>query len=712
MPRAQNLPEIHLLTGASPVCQALSSQEPRTKNQHHRLPRTQKCPRLADALLVLFLLLLLGLSLWHSVRTMPNMTGPGNGTRHSHDRRSTSIDILRSELDNLEEAETFVAVRSSPRSFRADAPVSSDDTAQVSAGRTTPSSPRASTSTRRSETGHITFSADNKRPTGPASYRLRLDTNLYPIQSRVDDAEAARDWRARQEQHASPNSTRSDGLNEIETSRPSRVSFAEPPSITRPRHRRLHFGGIEDSVKRAAQASTTIAHAKDWAAKQKARTKRLRTARTGRWRIKAAELYQKWILEDLLRQKPLPPSVDGRHIPVIPGLSRRKSGLTDERRGSPYISNFIRSSRYTLWSFLPKQLFFQFSKLANAYFLTIGILQMIPGLSTTGTYTTIGPLIAFVALSMAKEGWDDYRRYKMDKLENRTTAWVLDPDGMVSCDKRHKRFWGPVGGHFRKSKANFEGELQDLDAAVKREAESPPWSQDEEVRWSKMQWQGLRVGDIIKLRRDDNVPADIILLHATGPNGVAYIETMALDGETNLKSKQACQLFTEHCKSLSALQSCDAEIVSEDPNLDLYNYEGKATVDGEAVPLTLNQVVYRGSVLRNTNETIGMVINTGEECKIRMNASKNVHAKSPALQAKVNKIVVILVVFVILLSIGCSIGNIIWVDQTERIAWYLNSFVVSFGHILIGFIIAFNTLIPLSLYVSLEIVKIGQVMLL
>ncbi|CAN8096065.1 unnamed protein product [Discula destructiva] len=337
---------------------------------------------------------------------------------------------------------------------------------------------------------------------------------------------------------------------------------------------------------------------------------------------------------------------------------------------------------------------------------------MVPGLSTTGKYTTIIPLFAFVALSMGKEGWDDYRRYKLDKLENRTETWVLDPEGRVSNAKRQFRLPEKIRASRPRPAKESEGELRELDNVTQREDESPPWSQDEEVRWSKVQWQSLRVGDVIKLRRDDNVPADVILLHATGPNGIAYIETMALDGETNLKSKQACPLFAEHCKSLSALEACEAEIVSEDPNLDLYNYEGRAIVNNEAMPLALNQVVYRGSTLRNTDEAIGVVINSGEECKIRMNASKNVHAKSPAMQAKVNKIVIILVFFVLALSVGCSIGNIIWVDDTEHLAWYLNSYVVSFGHILIGFVIAFNTLIPLSLYVSLEIVKIGQVMLL
>ncbi|PSS00840.1 hypothetical protein BD289DRAFT_458411 [Coniella lustricola] len=492
-----------------------------------------------------------------------------------------------------------------------------------------------------------------------------------------------------------------------------------PLAPSRPNHS-VNQGMVASHAvqRRAAQANTTIAHAKDWVARKKSRARLLKRRRSLRFTKQLGDWYQRWIVQGLLCQKPLPPSTDGRHIPLDPGIARRKDdggdsrgkygGLTDERRAKPYISNFIRSSRYTIWSFLPAQLFFQFSKLANAYFLTVSILQMTPGLSTTGTYTTFGPLMAFVAISMAKEGWDDYRRYKLDKLENRTEAFVLDPDGNITSESQH----GGIREKFRRKKQYTAGEMQDLSGVVEYVEETPPWSEEEDVRWSKTQWQDIRVGDIIKLRRDENVPADVILLHATGPNGVAYIETMALDGETNLKSKESCRLFLKHCGTLSALRACDAEIVSEDPNLDLYNYEGRAIVNEEVMPLTLNQVVYRGSILRNTSEAIGLVINTGEECKIRMNANKNARAKAPAMQSKVNKIIILLVFFVLLLSLGCSIGNVLWVRDTEEYAWYLEDYVMSFGKILVGFIIEFNTLIPLSLYVSLEIIKLGQVMLL
>lgn len=631
------------------------------------------------------------------------------------DRRSTSVDVLRSELDNIQEAE--ILVPSGPNVTSESMPIESEtpDTRAADAGRSA-SARRSNSSTRRSETGaHVRFSHDAGRRHGHPSPHLRLDTDLYPIQSRVEDTEAARRWRESRDdpsQLAAPppflDGTDENGDTVQGRGRSATQPVASPGLATRYRRLRLRgIGGEVKNVASAAEASARVSRAKDWVARQRARTRRFKRSPTGRFKARLAALYKKWIYEGLLRQKPLPPSADGRHVPLDPVQARQKS-LVDERTGKPYISNFIRSSRYTLWSFLPKQLFFQFSKLANAYFLTIGILQMIPGLSTTGTYTTIGPLLAFVALSMAKEGWDDYRRYKLDKLENRTEVWVLDPSRSLLSEKRY----GKLREKFRKRREDVEDEMQELDRVDQREDENPPWAEFEDVHWSKVQWEEVRVGDIIRLRRDENIPADMVLLHATGPNGIAYIETMALDGETNLKSKQACPLFTKHCGSPSALNGVQAKVVSEDPNLDLYNYEGKAVVNGEVTPLTLNQVVYRGSTLRNTSEAIGVVINTGEECKIRMNASKDVHAKAPAMQFRVNKIVLLLVFVVIMLSVGCSIGNIIWVGDYERHAWYLNEGSVPFGQIFIAFVIAFNTLIPLSLYVSLEIVKIGQVMLL
>ncbi|KAJ3472293.1 hypothetical protein NLG97_g11112 [Lecanicillium saksenae] len=209
----------------------------------------------------------------------------------------------------------------------------------------------------------------------------------------------------------------------------------------------------------------------------------------------------------------------------------------------------------------------------------------------------------------------------------------------------------------------------------------------------------------------------MVLLHATGPNSVAYIETMALDGETNLKAKQACPPLAKRCDTIDGLRETKATVVSEDPNIDLYSYDGRVMVDGEALPLTLNNVVYRGSTLRNTAEAIGLVVNSGEECKIRMNAHKNVRAKKPAMQSAVNKMILFQIFIVIMLAVGFTIGYYLWEEKTENKSFYIFQAgaydgSVPFKEIFFGFLIMFNTLIPLSLYISLEIVKLGQLLLL
>lgn len=475
-------------------------------------------------------------------------------------------------------------------------------------------------------------------------------------------------------------------------------------SLTRPRQRfDERFDNQHDNPKEAMasaqETNATLTHYRNWVKRRRERKQNRKKGLWGRIRTRSTTAYKRYIIEGLLRQKPLPPSKDGRHIPLRPGLARR-TPIEDERAARPHISNFIRSSRYTVWDFLPKQLFFQFSKLANFYFLIIGVMQMIPGLSTTGTYTTIAPLIFFVGFSIAKEGFDDYRRYQLDKQENRSSVWVLDPEGTVKPNARMRRRHKARAARAEKSAVPEVSQGCEVEAAKADAGDSGPWVE--------VEWQDVRVGDIIRLRRDDNIPADIALLHATGPNGMAYIETMALDGETNLKSKQACKLLADSCSTVEGMTTCDAEVVSEDPNLDLYNYEGKVTSKGQTMPLTMNQVVYRGSTLRNTAEAVGLVINTGEECKIRMNAHKDVHAKAPEMQYSVNKIVIMLVFVVVSLSVGLTIGYQIWRRRYERKTWYLRGSSVPLKEILIGFIIIFNTLIPLSLYVSLEITKLGQ----
>lgn len=426
----------------------------------------------------------------------------------------------------------------------------------------------------------------------------------------------------------------------------------------------------------------------------------LKRARAWRARIDTLRdrYYQKWIIEGLLRQKPLPPSKEGRRIPFNPGAVRREP-LIDERSGRHFSSNYIRSNRYTILSFLPKQIFAQFSRLANFYFLVIGILQQIPGWSPTGSFTQLGPLLAFIALIMAKEAWDDYRRYLLDREDNLALVSVIAPSDSTMGEE------STVGSSRRFGRKLKEGQVQTNEGASTTEL---VLEGEDDRRWTQIKWQDIRVGDIVRLERNERVPADLALLHATGVNSVAYIDTMALDGETNLKSKQPPTLLAGRCDTIEKLKRCSGELICEDPNADLYQFEGRLTIDGEVTPLTVNEVVFRGSTIRNTSETIGLVINTGEECKIRMNSTQYVHTKSPKINRFTNRIVLSMVVILLGIVSGISGGYVLWQRQYESKNEFLSLNPVSAPALVIGTLILISALIPLSLYIFIEIVKVFQ----
>ncbi|KAM5346014.1 hypothetical protein ACJ41O_011875 [Fusarium nematophilum] len=382
-----------------------------------------------------------------------------------------------------------------------------------------------------------------------------------------------------------------------------------------------------------------------------------------------ALLWEKYFLQLVLRRFPLPPSKDGRKIPLRMGYVQ-PAALVDERRGAPYISNEIRTTTYTVWDFLPRQLVYQFTRLANSYLLTVSILQAIPGLSTTGSFTTLIPLVIFITIIIAKEGYYDWKRYRQDVAENNRSVTVL-----------------------RGSASRGYG----VDDVV-------------DLQWVTTKWRDLKVGEVIRLFSGDDVPADLVLLHAVGDKELAFVETMALDGETNLKAKRRPANLGD-CSTIDNIACCEGAFSIEDLNSDLYRFDSKLTARGRTLPLTINEAIYRGSAIRNTPEVVGIVVNTGEECKVRMNSKMKIKAKKPRLERLTNYVVLSLILFIAALSSLATLGYTLWKNQSEGRAWYLFGSRVPMVQIFFGFVIMFNNVIPLALYVGLEGIKLGQMSL-
>ncbi|EEB05647.1 P-type ATPase [Schizosaccharomyces japonicus yFS275] len=443
----------------------------------------------------------------------------------------------------------------------------------------------------------------------------------------------------------------------------------------------------------------------------------------------------------------------------------------DSRNGKPFIGNEIITSRYTKYNFLPLQIIAQFSKVANCYFLLISILQMIPGWSTTGTYTTIIPLLLFITISICREGYDSCRRSSLDRVENANQVKVLRhvrnefPVAKKTLRTRfHRRH--PSSGMTKctmDSKESVETkEVKDTTKEFKEaaftateplEASAPPASTSlntvveetstatvgpapsieatiapsdtDSVRptvnadpsaipstffWSECDWKDVRVGDIIRLTSDEAVPADVIALSCSSPIGAMYVETAALDGETSLKTKLINSTLQKRCCTVDKITKLRGECISEDPNGDLYNFTGVFNLEDckHEIPLSNNDIIYRGSIIRNTKELFALVVFTGEETKIRMNAVQKVHVKTPVMQKITNGIVSFIFVFVLSMAIFCTAAYFVWQNNNEDKLWYMFGNHLSVMPVLISFIILFNTMVPISLYVSMEVIRAFQ----
>lgn len=324
-----------------------------------------------------------------------------------------------------------------------------------------------------------------------------------------------------------------------------------------------------------------------------------------------------------------------------------------------YPSNYVSTAKYTVLSFIPKNLFQQFCRIANLYFLLISILQLIPGLSPTGQYTTILPLGIVVTVTAVKDAYEDYKRHKADKeVNNRPTTVLRD-------------------GHVR-----------------------------------TIVWEEVLVGDIVRTVSDEPFCADLVLLSSSDPlhSTSCYVETSSLDGETNLKLKTAVK-ETSSWNSFEQLAPMRVAVDSELPNKELYKFEGSMRLSSEnsPIPLSADNILLRGMTLKNTKFTYGLVIFSGPDTKLMQNSTLPPHKRSH-LERRTNFHIAFIFLILFCLAVLCAILFSVWVRTADK-RWYLqynanpsSSSAISF----FTFLILFNNLIPISLYVSLELVKVIQ----
>ncbi|XP_034660770.1 phospholipid-transporting ATPase ID isoform X11 [Drosophila subobscura] len=332
-----------------------------------------------------------------------------------------------------------------------------------------------------------------------------------------------------------------------------------------------------------------------------------------------------------------------------------------------YHNNYIKTSKYSVFTFLPFNLLEQFQRLANFYFLCLLVLQLIPAISSLTPVTTAIPLIGVLTLTAVKDAYDDIQRHLSDSQVNN-----------------------------RKSKTLRNGKLVD-------------------AKWSEVQ-----VGDVIRLDNNQFVAADILLLTTSEPNGLCFIETAELDGETNLKAKQCLTETIELGDHHDALWNFNGEILCERPNNLLNKFDGTLIWRNQRFALDNEKILLRGCVLRNTQWCYGVVVFAGVDTKLMQNSGKT-QFKSTGVDRLLNFIIIGIVLFLVSICALFAVGCAIWegfIGQHFQVylPWehIIPKDYIPTGATVIGLLVFFsyaivlNTVVPISLYVSVEVIRFIQ----
>ncbi|KAG8516532.1 putative phospholipid-transporting ATPase VD [Galemys pyrenaicus] len=357
------------------------------------------------------------------------------------------------------------------------------------------------------------------------------------------------------------------------------------------------------------------------------------------------------------------PRLAGKHRVVVPHLRPLKDEY--EKFSGTYVNNRIRTTKYTLLNFVPRNLFEQFHRVANLYFLFLVVLNWVPLVEAFQKEITMLPLVVVLTIIAIKDGLEDYRKYKIDKQINNLITKVYS--------RREKKY---------------------VDRC----------------------WKDVTVGDFIRLSCNEIIPADMVLLFSTDPDGICHIETSGLDGESNLKQRQVVRGFAEQDSEVDP-EKFSSKIECESPNNDLNRFRGFLEHSNkERVGLSKENLLLRGCTIRNTEAVVGIVVYAGHETKAMLNNSGPRYKRSK-LERRANTDVLWCVLLLVIMCFTGALGHGIWLSKYEDVPFFNipepDGHVISPGlagfHMFWTMIILLQVLIPISLYVSIEIVKLGQI---
>ncbi|CAG9563354.1 unnamed protein product [Danaus chrysippus] len=358
------------------------------------------------------------------------------------------------------------------------------------------------------------------------------------------------------------------------------------------------------------------------------------------------------------------PTVDNRHLVVIPNhLVPDKTPPKDHPNGQR-CNNKIRTTKYTLLSFLPKNLFEQFHRIANVYFIFIVLLNWVPAINAFGKEVAMLPVLFVLGVTAIKDLFEDRRRHLSDKRINNSFCRVY-----------------------------------------KKSVE----------RYVRVKWRDVRVGDLVHLSNNEAVPADMVLLHSSNQSGLCYLDTCNLDGETNLKQRMVAPGFKDKRLEFSPMKF-RSSVEVERPSTKIYRFNGTIShPDGTRVPLNSDNLLLRECTIKNTDYIEGIVVYAGHETKAMLN-NGGPRYKCSKLEKKMNTDVIWCVLVLLFLCCAGAVGCKVWLDFYSPAVMKYTPFIPyaekpAYEGLLIfwTYIIVLQVMIPVSLYVTIEMTKLLQV---
>jgi phospholipid-transporting ATPase len=299
-------------------------------------------------------------------------------------------------------------------------------------------------------------------------------------------------------------------------------------------------------------------------------------------------------------------------------------------------TNKISSSKYTFYNFFPKILMEQFSCISNIYFLIISILQTIKEISySNGSPIMLIPFSFVILINGIKDLYEDIKRKRINYLDNNRICEIYDGNKNIFVKKK---------------------------------------------------WEEVKLGDIIKIKKNEIICCDMILLETSEMNGICFVEPKNINGESNLYMKQ---INTNLKKNYVDYKNFNYICITKNQNDNLYKFKGtlyEIEYEGNSgIRIATNKKEYyfnrknfllRGMILRQTDYIIGCAIYLGQNTKIMVNSPQMKNKKSK-LEKKMNKLVIVIFIFQLCLSMISSIINF---SQNKNKLQFINKFIYDSKH--------------------------------